>query len=235
MPSKRSVAEGVQRATLTRVDWQRICVLGVLGLFGNVIFWAAFEQAGASLSLFAERATDLHIGWLNWTMPSSWMQSANPAFIIALAPLFSWFWMALSRARWEPSTPAKFVMGLTLVSLGFAVMMLAGARFDETQLPVSMGWLLGAYLLNTCGELCLSPVGLSTVTKLAPSHLGSVMMGVWFLSMAGGNWLGGTFAGNYDAMGKFDFFSIPAATAGGAALLLLMMVKPLRKMMHGVH
>ena len=223
------------RAKLTAVDWQRMLVLGILGIFGNIIFWAAFEQAGASLSLFAERATDLHVGWLNWTMPSSWMQSANPAFIIALAPVFSWIWMALSRARWEPSTPAKFVMGLSLVSLGFVVMMLGGARFDDTQLPVSMGWLLAAYLLNTCGELCLAPVGLSTVTKLAPSHLGSLMMGAWFFSMAIGNWLGGNFAGNYDSLSKATFFSIPAATAGAAALLLLLLVKPLRKMMHGVH
>ncbi|HET6347104.1 MAG TPA: oligopeptide:H+ symporter, partial [Myxococcota bacterium] len=219
---------------LTRTDWSRIAVLLVLAVFGNIIFWAAFEQAGSSMSLFAENSTNLALPSLGWSMPSSWFQSANPLFIALLAPFFSILWVKLSRAGREPSTPMKFACGMFFVSLGFGAMVVAGQLYDQSG-PVSMFWLTAAYFLNTCGELCVSPVGLSAVTKLAPPRYASVGMGLWFASMAIANWFSGQFAGEYESMSKALFFSVPAIMAGVAALVLFALVRPLRKMMHGVH
>jgi POT family proton-dependent oligopeptide transporter len=219
---------------LTRVDYQRIAVLLILGLLGNVVFWGAFEQAGSSLTLFADKATDLSLPMFNWEMPSSWFQSFNPLFIMLFAPLFSMMWVKLAKKGRDPSTPMKFVMGLTFLALGFVAMMAAGALYEKSG-PVSMMWLTAAYLLQTWGELCLSPVGLSMVTQLAPARFASLLMGVWFASTALANLVSGFVAGEYDTMNKVTFFSIPVITAGAMAILLLLLVKPLRKMMHGVH
>jgi POT family proton-dependent oligopeptide transporter len=215
---------------LSSKDWQKIGVIVLLGIFGNIIFWAAFEQAGSSLTLFAEESTRLHVSALKWDMPSSWFQSFNPLFIMLLAPLFSALWVGLAKRNKEPSTPLKFVMGMVLLAAGFGVMVAAGSYVDAGE-KVHMGWLTCAYLLHTMGELCVSPVGLSMVTQLAPARLSSVMMGVWLASMALANFVSGLLAAEYSSMAKASFFSMPTTTALYAALALLALSPLLKKMM----
>jgi proton-dependent oligopeptide transporter, POT family len=208
--------------------------LGVIAVFfvGSFLFWAGFEQAGSSLNLFADSLTDREV--FGWTMPTSFLQAVNGVFIIALAPVFAWFWVWLSRRGREPSSPVKFSFGLVLLGLGFLVMVAAslaaagGAR-------VSPMWLVLTYLLHTFGELCLSPVGLSTVTKLAPQRTVGQMMGVWFLSMSLGNLIAGRVAGQFESMPLPQLFGQVAAVGLVAGVLLLLVSRPLRRMMGGVH
>jgi POT family proton-dependent oligopeptide transporter len=214
-------------------QWRHIGALFILSIFGNVAFWATFEQAGTSLTLFAEQSVDLWIGSTGVTMPSSWFQMANPLFIMVLAPAFSALWLKLNARGQEPSTPMKFVLGLALVGGGFAVMAHAGALADGGH-RIGPGWLILTYFLNTCGELCVSPVGLAAVTRLAPKAWVSLLMGMWLASQALANLLGGALAGEYALMPHGAFFMAPMALAGVSALMLLMLVRPLRKMMHGV-
>jgi POT family proton-dependent oligopeptide transporter len=141
------------------------------------------------LNLFAERSTRTEM--LGFDFPASWLQSVNSIFIILLAPVFAWLWIALGSR--EPSTPAKFSLGLIFVGLGFALL-IGGAIQAEQGVEVSPLWLIGVYFLHTIGELCLSPVGLSAMTKLAPARVAGLMMGVWFLSIANGNYIGGRLA-----------------------------------------
>jgi POT family proton-dependent oligopeptide transporter len=223
------------KSDLTHVEKQRIAVIFIMVFFA-IFFWSAFEQAGSSLTLFAKNETERAIslfGW-NWTMPASWFQSVNPLFIILLAPFFSKMWVGLAETGKEPSSPAKFAIGLGLLAVGFVVMIAAAAAYQQHG-PVSMLWLFGAYFFHTLGELCLSPVGLSLITKLAPLQFGSLLMGVWLLSSFAANFVGGYFAGNYDAMNHVSFYMIPTATGVGSALLLLLITPKLRKWMHGVH
>ena len=157
----------------------------------SVVFWSLFEQAGSSLNLFTERNVDKAV--LGVSLQASQFQSLNPGFIILLAPLFSWAWVALSRRGWEPSTPAKFGLGVVQVGLGFAALVYGAAQADENGV-VSVAWLVLAYLLHTTGELCLSPVGLSMVTKLSVARVAGLMMGVWFLSSAFSHYVAGMIA-----------------------------------------
>lgn len=226
-------AKGEVQTPLTSKERKQVIAIFIFTFF-SVFFWAAFEQAGSSLTLFADGETDLTFPLLGIPFPSSWFQSVNPLLIFLLAPLFSRLWIDLARAGREPSSPIKFVAGLGLLAIGFVVMV-AGAYVYKVSGPVSVFWLIGAYALHTLGELCLSPVGLSLVTKLAPLKFVSVLMGIWLASSSLANFLGGTFAGNYDAIDHPLFFAIPAATAGGAALVLLVFSKPLKRLMGGVH
>ncbi|KAF0125516.1 MAG: proton-dependent oligopeptide transporter POT family [Elusimicrobia bacterium] len=224
-----------EKSTLTHVEKQRLSVIFIM-VFFTIFFWSAFEQAGSSLTLFADRETDRWInifGW-RWEMPAGYFQSLNPLFIVLLAPFFSNMWINLAEKDREPSSPIKFAMGLGLLAIGFVVMIAAAAAYQQSG-PVSMLWLVGAYFFHTLGELCLSPVGLSLVTKLAPVQFGSLMMGVWFLSSVAAGFVGGFFAGNYDTINHVHFFMIPTATALGAAVLLVLITPKLRKWMHGVH
>lgn len=223
------------KSTLTTQEKQRVAVIFIMVFFA-IFFWSAFEQAGSSLTLFAKNETNR---WLSlfghrWEMPASFFQSFNPLFIIILAPFFSRMWLNLGETKKEPSSPMKFVMGLSLLAIGFVVMIAAAATYQKSG-PVSVMWLIGAYFFHTLGELCLSPVGLSLVTKLAPVQFGSLMMGVWLMSSFAANFVGGFFAGNYDAINHVNFYMIPTATGLGAAALLLIMTPKLRKWMHGVH
>ena len=220
---------------LTHVEKQRIAVIFIMVFFA-VFFWSAFEQAGSSLTLFADTETNRNLslfGW-NFLVPAGWFQSLNPLFIVLLAPFFSGMWIKLAEKNSEPSSPVKFAMGLGLLAVGFVVMIAAAASYQQSG-PVSVLWLTGAYFFHTLGELCLSPVGLSLVTKLAPAQFGSLMMGVYFLSSTAAGFVGGRLAGNYDAMNHVNFYMIPTATGVGAALLLLLITPKLRKWMHGVH
>jgi POT family proton-dependent oligopeptide transporter len=169
----------------------RMIVL-VLLLFLNVVFWSGFEQAGNSLNFFAkERLIPLRIG--DWSMPFEWWQSVNSTFIVALGPLFTGLWVALDRRNLNPSIPAKFGVGLLCMGLGFAVLNL-GIGQATPEGNVYWYFLLGLYLVHTCGELCLSPVGLSMVTKLAPEKVTGMVMGAWFLAIACGNFIASKFS-----------------------------------------
>ncbi|MBU2572844.1 MAG: peptide MFS transporter [Elusimicrobia bacterium] len=230
-----SYASKSGKSTLTHVEKQRMAVIFIM-VFFTIFFWSAFEQAGSSLTLFADRETDRVIrlfGW-SWELPASYFQSINPLLIFILAPFFSKMWVSLGETGREPSSPVKFAAGLGLLAVGFVVMIAAAAMYQQSG-PVSVMWLIGAYFFHTLGELCLSPVGLSLVTKLAPVQFGSLMMGVWLLSSFAANFVGGFFAGNYDAMNHTLFYMIPTGTAAGAAVLLLIITPKLRKWMHGVH
>lgn len=217
---------------LDPIEKKRMVVIFVLFLF-SAIFWSGFEQAGSSLNLFAERLTDRHLG--GWEMPASWLQSVNPVLIIALAPVFAWLWVALSKRRLEPSSPAKFSLGLIVLGLGFGIMVWASILTKNQEQQVGMVWLNLTYLLHTIAELCLSPVGLSTVTKLAPQRKVGQMMGVWFMSISLGNVMAGLVAGQFEQLPLPQLFGAVFATTAGAGLILALLVKPIRRLMGGVH
>jgi proton-dependent oligopeptide transporter, POT family len=209
----------------TPAERKQLYVIGVLFL-AAALFWSQFEQAGSTLNLFADRNTRTSI--LGWSFPSSWFQSLNSLFIIALAPLFAWFWVWLARRGSEPSSPAKFGVGLVLVGAGFAVLV-GGAALAEQGVMVSPMWLVVVYFLHTCGELFLSPVGLSAMSKLAPVRIGGLIMGVWFLAAAVGNYIGGRMAGFYESMTLPSLFGAVAAFGIGAGVLLLLFARPMRR------
>lgn len=217
---------------LTKEEKQRILVIFILMFFG-IFFWASFEQAGSSLTLFADQSTNRILPVFNWEFPASYFQSVNPLFIFILAPIFSTLWIKLSKINKDPSTPIKFSLGLFFVAFGFVLMLIA-SNIAIINSKVSMFWLLGVYLFHTIGELCLSPVGLSVVTKLSPLKFASLLMGVWFLSSFFANYLGGMFAGNYETMDHKTFFMIPVLLTGVPAILLLFLNKPILKWMNGV-
>jgi POT family proton-dependent oligopeptide transporter len=195
----------------------------------SALFWSSFEQAGSTLNLFADEKTRNEI--FGMAFPSSWFQSVNSIWLIALAPLFSMLWVKMSDR--EPSVPAKFALGLLFVGLGFLLLVPPAASADAG-LRVSPMWLLFTYLLHTIGELCLSPVGLSAMTKLAPARFAGVIMGVFFMSIATGNFIGGRLAGFYESMPLEHLFLYVALFSIAAAVLLGVFVKPLRGLMGGV-
>jgi len=202
----------------------------ILVLFvSSALFWAAFEQAGSSLSLFAERGTDCSI--FGFSFPASWFQSVQPIFVIALAPVFAWLWLAMGPR--EPSSPAKFALGLLSGGLAFAILVPA-AYMVVSGAKVGPYWLIGTYLLQTLGELCLSPVGLSAMTKLAPARAAGFMMGIWFLSTSIGNWLAGKAASMYSSMPLPTLFGSVAAFSIAAAIVLAILIKPTVRLMQGV-
>jgi POT family proton-dependent oligopeptide transporter len=200
--------------------------------FAAQVFWAIFEQAGSSMTLFADRLTRNEV--LGMEFPSSWWQSVNSAWVIALAPVFAWLWIKLGRL--QPSSPTKFALGLLFVALSFVWMIPAAKLTAEGK--VSPIWLLGLYFLQTTGEMCLSPVGLSTMTKLAPQRLLGMVMGIWFLAAALGNKLAGLLAGEFQSdspAALADFFLNQALLVGGATLVLFLLVPWVKKLMGGVH
>jgi POT family proton-dependent oligopeptide transporter len=204
----------------------------VLVLFvASALFWASFEQAGSSLNFFAERATDRHI--FGWEFPAGWFQFVQPIFVVCLAPVFAWLWMALGRRKLEPPSPAKFAFGLLFAGLAFALL-IPPAHVVQGGVQVGIWWLTGTYLLQTLGELCLSPVGLSAMTKLAPDRAQGFMMGIWFLSTSIGNWLAGRAAGFYSSMPLPKLFGSVAVFTLVAALVLALLIKPTVRLMSGV-
>ncbi len=181
-------------AGLETVERKRVLVM--LALFiACAMFWAGFEQAGASLNIFADRHTDRLIG--SWLMPAGVLQNVNPLFIIIFSPVFGAMWVALGRRNLDPSAPFKFALGLVLMGIGFVVMYFA-AQYVVAGEKVLPTWLIFTYLFHTFGELCLSPVGLSSMSKLAPARFVGQALGVWFLATAIGNNLAGQFAGEFD-------------------------------------
>lgn len=213
----------------TSAERKQLHAIGVLFL-AAALFWSQFEQAGSTLNLFADRSTRTSI--LGWAFPSTWFQSLNALFIIALAPLFAWLWVWLGRRGAEPSSPAKFGVGLVLVGAGFAVLV-GGAVLAEQGVMVSPMWLVVVYFLHTCGELSLSPVGLSAMSKLAPLRIGGLIMGVWFLATAVGNYIGGRMASFYEAMTLPSLFGSVALFGVGAGILLSLFARPMRRLTAG--
>ena len=212
----------------TPQERKRLVVVGVLFLASS-LFWSLFEQAGSTLNLFADRNTRHSV--LGWPFPASWLQSVNALFIITLAPVLAWIWVKLGKR--EPSSPAKFVLGLGGAGLGYVVLAAAATASAGAE-PVSPMWLVAVYLLHTVGELCLSPVGLSAMTKLAPARIGGLLMGVWFLSISAGNYLGARMASLYETLSLPTLFTAVGGIGIGAGLLLLVLVKPIRSLMGDV-
>jgi POT family proton-dependent oligopeptide transporter len=208
-------------------EWKRMGAIVIFFLVA-VLFWGAYEQAGSTLNLFADRYTRLEI--LGFAFPSSWFQSVQPIFVILLAPVFAWLWVRLGKR--EPSVPAKFGLGVLFMALAFLVLVPAGAQAQGgAGVRVSPWWLIASYAISELGELCLSPVGLSAVTKLAPVRIVGVMMGVWFLSNAFGNKLAGWAAGFFSTMPLDTLFSVVTGVLLAAAVVMFALVKPVRRLM----
>jgi POT family proton-dependent oligopeptide transporter len=191
-------------------------------------FWAGFEQAGSSMNLFAERETDRDV--FGWEMPASWLQAVNPIFIIVLAPVFGWLWITLARVRKNPSIPVKFALGLLGLAGGFFVLAW-GAANASAENSVAPTWLIVTYFLHTCGELCLSPVGLSSITKLAPPDRVGQMMGVWFIAAAVGNLFAGLVAGALETVESSQLFWLVALFVAGAGVVALLLSPLVRRLM----
>jgi POT family proton-dependent oligopeptide transporter len=228
-----------------KVVRERLFVVLVL-IFFSMTFWAFFEQAGSSINLFTDRNVDRVV--FGWEIPASIFQGVNPAFIILLGPIFSWMWEQLSKMEVEPSTPVKFGLGIIQLGLGFGVLFL-GASFAGTDGMVALGFLLMVYMLHTTGELCLSPVGLSMVTKLSPKETVGVVMGAWFLSSSFAHYIAAIFASfasapEGESMKQMaptetlpiyaDLFMTIGLIAGVVGLVCLMLSPILKKWMHGV-
>lgn len=228
--------------SLTRTEQVRIGVIYIIAFF-VIFFWAAYEQAGASLTFFADEQTDRTIG--GWEMPAAYFQSFNPIMIVTLAPLFAAFWSFLGRHGIEPSSPRKQAIGLFLLSMGY-LFIAFGVKNVEPGVKVSMIWLTGLYLIHTMGELCLAPIGLSLVYKLSPARFSSLLMGVWYLSTSAANKFAGLLSGFYPEKGisksfmgypienLYDFFMLFVFMSGTAAVILFLLSGKLQKMMEGI-
>jgi POT family proton-dependent oligopeptide transporter len=224
---------------LETVEKKRV---GVIALFlvCSAVFWAGYEQAGSTLNLFARDYTDrsfLGSYFAGGQHPTSWYQSVQALYVLIFAPVFAWTWLALGRRNLDPAAPVKFGLGLLQLGLGFAVMMIAAKLVISTSHPVLPGWLLLTYLLQTTGELCLSPVGLSNVTKLAPARYVGQMMGTWFMGMAIGNLAAGLIGGEVGGGSVADMpsqFLHMALVGGVTGVLLLLVARPVRAWMGGI-
>ena len=220
---------------LDSTETKRVVVIAILFL-ASALFWAGYEQAGSSLNLFAERHTARAIELLKVELPAGWFQSVPALFVIVFAPVAAMMWVALARRGIAPSLPAKFAFALMLLAVGFLVVAIGSKRALATG-QVWPTWLIATYLFHVWGELLLSPVGLSAVTKLAPARLVGQMMGVWFLAVSLGNLLAGLFAGEVsgdNAAAMPARFAQVVMFSGGIGLLLLLCAKPIRNLMKGV-
>ncbi|MEA4974440.1 MAG: peptide MFS transporter [Paludibacter sp.] len=218
---------------LTKEEKQRITVIFVLFVFA-IFFWAGFEQAGSSLSLYTDKYVDRVV--LGYEIPTAWFQSVNPLFIVLLAPLFGMFWV--SKTGKKLTTPIKMGLGMVILGVGFFFMLGAvaerGGDTEDISIKASLIWLVLTYLVHTLGELCLSPVGLSVVTKLSPPKLASVLMGVWLLSSFVANIVGGFLASSVESMGAGKIFLYVALFVIVCGIILITLNKKLLRMMHGV-
>jgi POT family proton-dependent oligopeptide transporter len=223
-PAERPASGGLR---FTPQEWKRMGAI-VIFFLAACLFWGAYEQAGSTLNLFADRYTRLEV--FGFSFPSSWFQSVQPIFVIMLAPVFASIWMRLGPR--EPSVPAKFAISLAFMGLAFLVIVPAGAMAQSAPgVRVSPWWLIAAYGISEIGELCLSPVGLSAVTKLSPVRIVGVMMGVWFLSNSFGNKLAGWAASFFSTLPLETLFGIVAAVLMVASVVMFALVRPIRRLM----
>jgi len=222
------LAPGVSHGGFTAADWKRMTAVVVFFSFAS-LFWGAYEQAGSTLALFADRY--VHLELLGTKLYASWFVSVQAAFVILLSPVFAWLWVKLGPQ--QPSSPAKFALALVFVGLAFVLLMPAGA-IAQGGVRISPLWLVAVYFIEELGELCLSPVGLSVVTKLAPKQVVGLMMGVFFLSNALGNKLAGWSAGFISTTPLPTLFGVTAAVTLGAAVVMFLLIKPVQRLMGGV-
>ena len=219
---------GAGAPPLTRSDWDAIVAICIVAFF-VVFFWMGFEQAGGTMNLFADERTDRRV--FGREIPTSWFQSINPLLIVLLAPAFALAWTRLDASRHALSDPTKQALGMMVLGLGFVVLAIAQGRAEQFG-KVGPQWLVVAYMLHTVGELMLSPVGLSMVSKLAPARLGSLLMGVWLLSSAAANYLSGTLEAMLKGSG-IPLYWFLVGSSFGAGLVLLAITPWLNKLAHG--
>jgi proton-dependent oligopeptide transporter, POT family len=238
---KKPINKKVKNATtekqkLTKIEKDRILVIVILMLFVT-FFWAGFEQAGTTLNLYTNKFIDR--SFFSWVIPTTWFQAVNPIFILILGSIFAALWVALAKIKKNPSTPAKMGFGMIALSIGYlfiigAISQRAGDNDANPMIKASMLWICGVYLFHTIGELCLSPIGLSMVTKLAPARYASLFMGLWFASSAVANLLAGLVVSLLALYGALHFFTGIICIVAVLGIIILFMSKWLLKMMHGV-
>lgn len=228
--------------SLSRIDKEKVAVIFIVSFF-VIFFWATFEQAPASLTFFADEQTDRNLFGL--TVPPSLFQNLNAFFVVACAPIMAWLWGLLGSRKLEPSSPTKMAYGLLLLTLGYIVIEFAVKDLNPN-IKVSMFYLVALYFLHSIGELCLSPIGLSLVNKLAPFKYSSLLMAVWFLATSIANKAAGMISALYPEEGKptsffglpitnlYEFFLINVGLSGVASIVLFIIARRLDKMMHGV-
>ena len=225
--AEKAKADQTAQPALTAGDWKRIAAIVIFFVF-TILFWGAYEQKGASLNLFADRLTNTEI--FGWKFPAPYLQSLTPAFVIMLTPLFSIMWIRLKDR--QPSSPVKFTLGMLFI--GVAYLLMIPAAMLTAQGRVSFWWLVGLYFLEVCGEMCLSPVGLSTVTKLSPPKLVGIMMGVWFLASSFGSKLAGYLSGFFITNNPWQLTKLYGGIAIGllvAAGILALMTPTIKRLM----
>lgn len=224
-----------QKQPLTRIERDRISVIVVI-VFFVTFFWSGFEQAGSTLTLFTDKYVDKTI--FGWEMPTSWLQAINPIFIVLLGPVFSAIWMSLSKRSKNPPSPIKMGIGMIALAVGFVFMigavMQRGGENPDIAVKASIWWLVATYLMHTIGELMLSPIGLSMVTKLAPLRLSALFMGVWYLSSFIANNLSGLSVQVVNRFGAGTIFAAIAIFVGILGIVVLLISRWLIGRMHGV-
>ncbi|MBC5991644.1 peptide MFS transporter [Pontibacter cellulosilyticus] len=225
--------EPVKKAKLTKEEIDRVSVIFIISVF-VIFFWAGFEQAGSSLTVYTDRYIDREV--FGFLIPTSWFQSVNPLFIVMFAPLTAQLWLYLAKRGKDLSIPTKMGLGMILLGVGFFFMVGAvmerGGVEDDT-IKASLAWLIATYFFHTIGELCLSPIGLSMVTRLAPVTLVSMLMGVWFLAPFVAQIAGGYIASYVEELGALTIFSAIGGFVILAGLILVMLTRKLMYMMHG--
>lgn len=224
----------MEKRPLSKVEKDRIWVIVILLLFVT-FFWTGFEQAGTTLNLYTDTFVNKTI--FGWEMPTSWFQAINPVFIVILGSAFAAIWVALAKIKKNPSTPVKMGLGMIALGIGFVFMvgavMQRGGDSQDVTVKASLWWIILTYFFHTVGELCLSPIGLSMVTKLAPARYSSMFMGIWFLSSAIANFLSGVFVSIVEKLGPYTIFASIAIFITILGLIVILISKWLVKMMHG--
>ena len=227
-----SKTEKLEKKPLTKQEKKRTLAILILAMF-VVFFWAGFEQAGSSLTMFAEKLTDRHI--FGTTVPVTFFQSINPVFVLLLSPIFAKIWFTLAnRRQGDLKIPTKMALGMITLGIGFLVMVFATMSIGSSENPAmkaSMWWLVMTYFFNTVGELCLSPIGLSMVSKIAPVKLASLLMGAWLASSGVASILGGFIASNLDAFGATEIFAMISGVSIVLGLVLFFLSPKISKMM----
>jgi POT family proton-dependent oligopeptide transporter len=211
---------------ISGAEWKRIAAIAIFFLFG-ILFFAGYEQAGSTLNLFTDRYTRLEA--FGFAIPSSWFQSIQPLFVILLTPLFAWTWTTLGAK--QPSISGKFALGLFFMGMSYFVLVPAGAMAQAGEgIRVSPWWIVVSYAISEFGEICLYPVGMSAVTKLAPPRIVGLMMGVWFLAIAFGNKLAGWVAGFIESMPLETIFGLMTGVLVAAAVVMALLIKPVSRL-----
>lgn len=217
----------------SKAERDRVTLILIMAAF-IIFFWAGFEQAGSSLTLYTDKYINRTV--CDFELPTSWFQSINPLFIVILAPLFSFLWTFLDKKGKEPNIPVKMSIGMILLGIGFICMTGAvyerGGDIQDSRIKANLLWMIGTYFLHTCGELCLSPIGLSMVTKLSPARLASMLMGVWFLSSFIANFLSGFVVRYFQTLGALSIFNSIAIFTIVLGIIMLLLSKRLFGMMH---